>query len=50
MTIINGALAGNDVHDSIWIVKDVKCEVSVVYSEPNCQGRSMFATPVAWEL
>jgi len=31
-------MAGNDVHDSIWIVKDNNCDVAVVYAEPDCQG------------
>jgi hypothetical protein len=49
LTDRTGAASGNDVHDSIWIVKDNKCEVAVVYSEPDCNGKSMFATPMAWE-
>lgn len=45
MTTFNGKLGGNDVHDSIWIVKDNRCEVAVVYSFPDCKGKSMFAEP-----
>ena len=32
LTVKHGKMAGNDMHDSIWIVKDDKCDVAVVYS------------------